>query len=96
MPIKARRPVEPTEQWQQLRLLVESGEQERYELLRPVRYTCACQVSTMGTSRRLLRAGDSTIARKEASWPSGDLPRPNGSFWRHGYLFRTRVSVTRV
>jgi Homeodomain-like domain len=36
VPIKVRHPIEPTEQWQQLRLLVESREQECYELLRPV------------------------------------------------------------
>ena len=58
MPRLKRRRVRPTDEWQQLRLFVQSSEQEAYELLRPCTmfgYSIAARARQTGVPERALR-----------------------------------------
>jgi hypothetical protein len=60
MPAPTRQRVAPTDDWQQLQLLVNWPEQLAYELIRPIvlfGFTAAERATQTGTSERSLRRG---------------------------------------
>lgn len=68
MPARLRQPVEPTDDWQQLRLLTSSAEQLTYELIRPV----------------VLFGQSPSERARETSAPARTLYRQAARFAQHG------------